>query len=187
MIVAFSTSSPIASVALIDPAGRLLGRQSRPTTHDASAVCLDLLDGLLTQAGRRIDEATEFLADLGPGSFTGVKVGVTLAKVFAQQFKRSCGGATSFDLVDSARVVAIHSRKQEYIVRVPGQVPERRSSESLADVEVGYGPDFAEPRYPSAEAFSGLVERLRRVSPALLVPQYVLEPNISTPKRAFGL
>lgn len=185
MIVAFSTSSPLASVALIGEDGEVLASESREARHAAGGACLEMLESLFASTGRSLADATLFAADLGPGSFTGVKVGVTLAKTLALAGEVEAAGLSSFDLIAPDRAVAIPSRRGEYLVRVPGSDPVRRVGEPEAGVS-GYGPDFASPVYPEARGFAPHVGRLARVAPEALVPAYVLEPAISTPKRPYG-
>ena len=75
MIFAFSTSSPIASVAVFSEKGVLLFAGERPSNMKASEVCL----GLIAESGFDPRDGAIFLSDIGPGSFTGTRVGVTIA------------------------------------------------------------------------------------------------------------
>lgn len=180
MIVAFSTSSPQASVALIED-GRVLASGEEIAGHAASGGCLRILQRLLDSTGLRLDEATVFAADLGPGSFTGVRVGVTLAKSLAYALGVEAGGADAFDLVARDQVVAVPSRRDERWVRAPGRPPYR--TRDAVSGAVGYGMDGI--TYPHAAKFAELV--LQALPPALLVPRYLIEPSISRPKRPYGL
>lgn len=179
MIVAFSTSSPLASVALIE-GGRVLASREEMAAQAASGACLRILQGLLDSTGRRLGEATLFAADLGPGSFTGVRVGVTLAKSLAYALGVEAGGADAFDLISADRIVAVPSRRDEWWVREPGKPPYR--TRDGAPAAAGYG---KEPTtYPHAARFAEL--SIQAAPPALLVPRYLIEPSISQPKRPYG-
>jgi hypothetical protein len=146
---------------------------------------LAMLEALLRSSGRRLEETTLFLADLGPGSFTGVKVGVTLVKAWGLVFGLPVAGAASFDLIDPTGTVVIPSKRGEYLVRVPGEPPVR--TKALPEgAYLGFGGEVAQPTYPSAEAFSALIGKLEIMRPEELVPNYVLEPSISTPKKPYG-
>ena len=180
MTIAFSSSSPIASVALIDGEGRVICERSEEARHNASGVLLDILDALLDQAGRKLEDADVFAADLGPGSFTGVRVGVTVCKTMAYARSARVVGADAFDLVDPQRTVAIPSRKGEYFLRVPGSPP-IVTREPPQDA-VGYGQAFEPPRYPLARAFAPLLSTCETTVPEEMVPFYIAEPSISTPK-----
>ena len=182
MIAAFSTSSPLASVAWSDGSGGLLASASGEARHAAGGACLEMLTELLEEVDRELADVTLFAADVGPGSFTGVKVGVTLAKTLAFAGGVSVVGAPSFDLIDPQCAVAVPCRKGEYLVRVPGEVP----SVAAIDGTVGYGPEFEQPVWPSAERFGALLAGLEPMRPEALAPEYVLEPSISVPKRPYG-
>ncbi|MCH8980379.1 MAG: tRNA (adenosine(37)-N6)-threonylcarbamoyltransferase complex dimerization subunit type 1 TsaB, partial [Armatimonadetes bacterium] len=144
MTIAFSSSSPIASVALIDGEGNVICERSKEARQNAGGVLLDLLDGLLDKAGRKLEEAELFAADLGPGSFTGVRVGVTVCKTMAYACDVQVVGADAFDLIDPERPVAIPSRKGEHFLRLPGSAPV--VVRDLPEGVVGYGPAFEAAR-----------------------------------------
>lgn len=184
MIIALSTSSPVASVAILEDDGRVRRESSRVAPQAASGACLAMLEALLDEP---LSKATLILADLGPGSFTGVRVGVTLAKVLAFMAGASCGGASSFDLVNREGDVAIPSRRGEYFIRKPGHEP-FRTTERPATTLVGFGPWFEEGEavYPLAARFSALVTSLTTLAPEELLPSYLMEPSISLPKSPFG-
>jgi tRNA threonylcarbamoyl adenosine modification protein YeaZ len=184
VIVAFSTSSPLASVALIRADGTVLASGEELAPMRASGACLAILSGLLSSRGLRLEDAELFVADLGPGSFTGVKVGVTLAKTFAFTHKKLAAGARSFDLVDADGVVVLPSKRGEWFVRRPGNEPVR-TEELPNEPFSGYGNGIENPVYPRAEGFTKLLDRLVAVEAERLAPEYLIEPSISKPKVPF--
>lgn len=130
-----------------------------------------------------LDAFELFAADIGPGSFTGVRVGVMLAKSFAWTQGKPVAGADAFDLISPDRAVVLPSKKGEYFVRLPGEAP-YRDAEAPADA-VGYGPDREPNTPPHAAGFALLVDRLERVDPLTFAPAYLIEPSISIPKKAY--
>ncbi len=177
MTVVLSCSSPLASVALLDSQGAVIGQGQQEAGRQASGALLFLLENCLRESGKALSDARLFVADVGPGSFTGVKVGVTMAKTMAFALKLQVAGVTAFDLIDQKRLVAIPSRKGEYFLRLPGSQPQIVSSVPVG--AVGYG---VEGSFPIATNASGLVAGLQTMSPELLVPLYVAEPSISKPR-----
>lgn len=150
----------------------------------ASAACIEMLEEAKSAAGCRLEDAEAFAADLGPGSFTGVRVGIVLAKTFAWLQGCPAVGADSFDLIDPVGVVLLPSKRGEFFVRRPGSEP-IESSELPEIAFRGYGPGIEPEALPDAANFSLLIGRLPRLDPMTLVPRYLIEPSISTPKKPY--
>jgi tRNA threonylcarbamoyl adenosine modification protein YeaZ len=184
LIAVFSTSSPTASVALFDPNFQLMDSDSREAPMAASGACLSMLQRLLDRTNKNISDIEVFVADIGPGSFTGVKVAVTLAKTLAFATGKKTAGLSSFDLIAPDRPVIVPSRKGEWFLRVPGE--DVRRVETLPQTEfLGYGPGISEQVFPEAGRASALLSSIEVVAPELLLPNYIAEPSISTPKRPY--
>ena len=74
LILAFDTATDVATSALVDD-GEVLGeRASRAVT------LLEDVDALLRQGGVRADAIDALAVGIGPGSFTGVRVGLATAR-----------------------------------------------------------------------------------------------------------
>lgn len=185
MIAVFCTSSPIASVALFSNRGELLGAESAAAGRNAGAIILNGLMQLLDRLGRTSQDIEAYVADTGPGSFTGVRVGVILAKSLAYAQGKPCGGLSSFDLISTEATVAIGAKRGSYFVRRPGWAPLSHQSE-WPEGAVGYGAEPENSQVPLAERAGPLLAHLVQVSPFELLPEYVAEPNISLPKRPYG-
>lgn len=183
MTVGISTSSPWASVAAFASDGRLLWEAQEHAPQRASGACLLMLRRMQADLGVRLEEIDVFAADVGPGSFTGVRVGVMLAKTLAWSNGRMVAGADAFDLIAPDRTVILPSKKGEFFVREPGAAPYR---DSLAPADaVGYGTGVEDAVPPSAARFGAILDRLAPVDPLSFAPAYLIEPSISIPKRAF--
>jgi len=179
--LAVSTSSAQTSLALIE------GRDVRWFEEEmapmrSSAALTALWDRCQIEVGVDLDAIDGFWADLGPGSFTGVRVGVVWAKALAWLAAKPCGGALAFDLIAPDRKVVFPSRKGEFYVRVPGQAVVR-SVESDLGGAVGFGFGGTDV-YPHAARFAFL--DVESVDPFDLVPIYGMEPSISTPKKPYA-
>ncbi len=78
LILAFETSAKAASVALHDGA-KLLGESYQNTGLTHSQTLMVMADDLLKQCGCSPKDITHVAVAAGPGSFTGVRIGVAAA------------------------------------------------------------------------------------------------------------
>lgn len=183
MIAVFSSSSPMASVALFTDS-RLAGVRRLHAPMAAGAACLQMLDALLAEEGASVRAVATFAADVGPGSFTGIKVAVTLAKTLAYATSAIVASISSFDLMSADETVVIPSRRGEWFVRIPGETP-MRTTQLPAEGFVGYGVGIEPPVYPDAGEAMRCLDGLSLLMPAELRPVYLAEPSISTPKEPY--
>lgn len=81
-LLAFDTSTPTARVALISPTGEcLVLREKTAARHSANL--LALCDEILVAAALRVGDLRAIACGAGPGSFTGLRVGLAVAKGLA--------------------------------------------------------------------------------------------------------
>lgn len=81
MILAIESATPCGSVALVS-GGRVVGERMLPRERQISETILSAVDRLLGEAGRGQDAVTHVAVSAGPGSFTGLRVGMAAAKGF---------------------------------------------------------------------------------------------------------
>ena len=96
MILAFETSAKAASVAITDQ-GILLGESYQNTGLTHSQTLLQMAQDLLKQLGKQPSDVTAVAVAAGPGSFTGVRIGVAAAKGFAWGGSLPCYGASTLE------------------------------------------------------------------------------------------
>lgn len=77
MILGFETTDVIASVALYAD-GNVISKSLSAEKRHAESV-LPAAEALLRENGLSTSDMDAFAADVGPGSFTGVRIGVTMA------------------------------------------------------------------------------------------------------------
>lgn len=173
MILCISTSSPQVSLALIYE-GKVVDSVQELAPRTASKVVLELLEVLLHKNGLLKEHITGVVADLGPGSFTGTRVGVMAAKTLAFARGVKCGGVDAFTLIGAENVV-IRVRKGEWM---------RPDGEMLFELPNGaltYGDGHE--NYPQAARLNGNLDRVIWADPLELTPNYILPPSISEPKQ----
>ncbi|MHC4457587.1 MAG: tRNA (adenosine(37)-N6)-threonylcarbamoyltransferase complex dimerization subunit type 1 TsaB [Planctomycetota bacterium] len=79
LILAVETSAPIGSVA-VTIGGQLLAESTFSTPMKHTAQIFPVVCGLLNKFGRKPREIEHIYISTGPGSFTGIRIAVTLAK-----------------------------------------------------------------------------------------------------------
>lgn len=124
MILALSTTSRFASIAL-GPDGPAISFEARRVL---AQMLLPQADALLRQRGLTPSDLTRVAVDVGPGSFTGTRIGVTSARAIAAAIGVPVVGVSSLDLlVEQARrtelasaelAVAVESKSDEVFAAI---------------------------------------------------------------------
>lgn len=95
MIIALEAASTDLSVALAHPDGTPIADDGWTSGQRQSAELLPRLLELLSRTGRSLREATAVAVGIGPGSFTGLRVGVALGKGLSLSLARPIVGVPS--------------------------------------------------------------------------------------------
>lgn len=117
LILAFDTATDVATSALVQD-GEVLGERT-----SRAATLLEDVDALLRQAGARTGELEALAVGIGPGSFTGVRIGLSTARGLALALGVPVAGVSTLAaLAAGARgsVPVVDARRSE--VFVPGRV-----------------------------------------------------------------
>ena len=96
MILAFETSAKAASVALFEK-GKLLGESYQNTGLTHSQTLMVMAQDLLNTCGIAPDQVEAVAVAAGPGSFTGIRIGVAAAKGFAWGRQIPCYGVSTLE------------------------------------------------------------------------------------------
>jgi tRNA threonylcarbamoyladenosine biosynthesis protein TsaB len=86
LILAIDTCDARGSVSLLDVSGAVFS-VVHEDAEDYSTWLLPAVDRVLARAGRRFSEVTLYAAAAGPGSFTGIRVGLTTVKAWNEVFR----------------------------------------------------------------------------------------------------
>ena len=95
-ILAFETSAKAASVALTD-GGKLLAESYQNTGLTHSQTLMVMAQDLLKSCGLGAKDVQAVAVAAGPGSFTGVRIGVAAAKGFAWGAELPCYGVSTLE------------------------------------------------------------------------------------------
>ena len=144
MILAFETSAKAAGVALLE-GDKLLGESYQNTGLTHSQTLMKMAEDLLKSCGKTPADVTAVAVAKGPGSFTGVRIGVAAAKGFAWGREIPCYGVSTLEAMaeglgvyDGYVVPTMDARRsQTYtgIFRAEGG----RLTRILADCAISFG------------------------------------------------
>jgi tRNA threonylcarbamoyladenosine biosynthesis protein TsaB len=189
LILAFDTATDIATSALVDD-GEVLGeRFSRAST------LLEDVDALFRQAGARPGDVDALAVGTGPGSFTGTRVGLALARGLGLALDIPGTGVSTLDALASGRdgvFPVIDAKRREVFVTGPRAVKPEELELDQGTVCVGDGarryrdvlearggevpPDDSELHRPRARFHAALARHFGPVSE--LEPIYVRAPDV---------
>lgn len=103
-VLGLDTAGPVAALALTAN-GRVLAERS----HSAASHCAELptaVNGLVSDAGIDLRSLAAVAVGIGPGSFTGLRVGLSYAKGLVMALGCALVGVPSFDAIAAATLEA---------------------------------------------------------------------------------
>lgn len=112
-LLALDTSTPRAVVALATPQGVFHADSAVNPSARHGATLLPAIRDLLASAGRTLSDLEGYVVGLGPGSYTGLRVGLMAAKTLAHARGKGLAGFDSLGLIarnappDALRVAVI--------------------------------------------------------------------------------
>jgi tRNA threonylcarbamoyl adenosine modification protein YeaZ len=214
LALVLDTATPAVTAALISIADRtsVTVRAQRSTVDERAhgELLAPAIADVLAEAGLGAGDLAAIVAGVGPGPFTGLRVGLVTAVAMGQALAIPTYGVCSLDAIGSAAgapsLVATDARRREIYWAVyqdgapltPPAVDRPASvAERLADyaVEVALGdgahryasmlpvPVIDEPRYPPAVALARLAaDRVLGKAPSeALTPLYLRRPDAAAP------
>ena len=96
LILAFETSAKAGSVALLE-SGNLLGESYQNTGLTHSQTIMAMAQDMIAACGYTPQDIQAVAVAAGPGSFTGVRIGVAAAKGFAWGAEIPCYGVSTLE------------------------------------------------------------------------------------------
>ena len=128
LILAFDTATDVAASALVDGDEVVAERASTPKTLLAD------VDALLRQSGAHAGDVEALAVGIGPGSFTGTRIGLAVARGLALALGVPAAGVSTLDALAAGAPGAepvIDARRGEVFVRGP---------RALAPDRLGFAP-----------------------------------------------
>jgi tRNA threonylcarbamoyladenosine biosynthesis protein TsaB len=192
LILAFDTATDVATSALVWD-GEVLGElASRPVS------VLEDVDALLRRGGVRDSQLEGLVVGTGPGSFTGLRMGLATARVLAFSLDIGLAGVSTLDALAAGAPGAtpvIDARRREVfalmdggpVVVPPGDLAVEPGRSYVGDGAVRYRevieaaggvvpPDESELHLPRARFHAQLASDFRL--PDLVQPMYLRVPDV---------
>jgi tRNA threonylcarbamoyladenosine biosynthesis protein TsaB len=182
-VLAFDCSGKRAAVAVLASGGVAASRDDSQPVGQAERL-IPMIDAVCAEAGMRLPDLDLLAVTVGPGSFTGIRVGLAAARGLALATGLPCVGVTSFAAVAAAVLpelrplaVALDSRRDEIFVqcfRTEGDTDEpmmlrpEDATESLPQGTLWLAGDAASLLAPSLAARSRIVPGSDRVDPGTI-------------------
>jgi tRNA threonylcarbamoyl adenosine modification protein YeaZ len=118
LVLALDTATPtlVAGLARWSPGGgiQVLAERAVPSGNRHAELLTPAIRGVLDDAGLRLADLDAVVAGLGPGPFTGLRVGVVTAAALADARGLPVVGVCSLDAIGSgARTVVTDARRKE--------------------------------------------------------------------------
>ena len=160
LILALETSGDTCGLTLMR-GERLISEHTFRHEMRLSERLIAFTDNLLSDAGMEISDVDAFAVGIGPGSFTGVRIGVMTAKTWAQTLQKPLFG------VDALEALASHYAGLNHTVTIP-LLPCRAALVYAAC----YNTEADAPRViaqPAAISISDAAERAKQVSASRIV------------------
>ena len=118
-IIALETSAVAVSVAVCEDEA-LIAQSFQRTRLTHSATLMPMLEDLLKNAGLKLADMDLVAVAAGPGSFTGLRIGVSAAKGLAWATERPCAGVSTLEAMawqlsgaDGYVCAAMDARRQQ--------------------------------------------------------------------------
>ncbi|QIP85118.1 tRNA (adenosine(37)-N6)-threonylcarbamoyltransferase complex dimerization subunit type 1 TsaB [Streptomyces sp. Tu 2975] len=208
LLLAMDTATPAVTAALHDGSS-VLAESSSVDARRHGELLLPAVDRVLADAGVKLDAVTGIVVGVGPGPYTGLRVGLVTAATFASALGVPVHGVCTLDGLAYAAglatpfVVATDARRKEvYWARYENA--RTRATDAAVDrpadiagqvaalPAVGAGallypetfPDIRGPEHVSAAALAALAAEKLRAGEEFLppLPLYLRRPDAQVPK-----
>ena len=149
VILAIETATRSGGVAVARGA-QVLAERAGDATVSHSMNLIEMIEEALQEAGTKLSEVALFSVAVGPGSFTGLRIGLATVKAFAAHLNRRVAGVSTLAAVAHASGA---------------------NGEILALLPAGRGEVFAQ-RFSVDEKNVSAMDEARHLSPSVVTEQY---------------
>lgn len=95
-ILAIDTATEVCSVAILED-NNVIKEKTLEAVNTHSVALMPLVQEILNECNLTINDIDLFACDKGPGSFTGIRIGLSTVKAFCDVTNKPCVGITSLE------------------------------------------------------------------------------------------
>ena len=143
LILALDTATRTPTLALVGADGDVIDERQWQSEHRHGEQLLQRLDDLLSAAGARPTELTGVIVGVGPGSFTGLRIGLATAKTIAYSLEIPIVGVSTTEALALAAVWGDGAR-HEVAVTLPAGAADRYVDRMIIEGESVRDPEPAQ-------------------------------------------
>ena len=197
MILGIDSSAISAGCALVE-GGKIVAESFLNTRHTHSETLLPMISGMLKSAGAALSDVEKIAVSVGPGSFTGLRIGISTAKGLCDAAHLPCAAVSTLEATAYKQVYnALFKSENGIITRLcedraisAAELSEELSGLSGHVILAGDGAElmhgFTESKYSLAPPLlryqrgSGVCLAARNapeIAPAALMPTYLRLPQ----------
>ncbi|MCJ8343605.1 MAG: tRNA (adenosine(37)-N6)-threonylcarbamoyltransferase complex dimerization subunit type 1 TsaB [Cetobacterium sp.] len=99
LVLAIDTCTKIGSVALVDSSEGLIGEININAKQNHSDLIMEAVDSLFKLTKKTVKDVDKIAVSIGPGSFTGIRIGVGIGKGLAYSLNKPIAGINELDLI----------------------------------------------------------------------------------------
>lgn len=201
LTLAINTASSITAIALLD-SQTLLGEKSWQSSNDEAEKLMPAIDELIKEHDKSYEEIKRVIAIKGPGSFTGLRVGITVANTIAYLNKCDLFTIDTFGYWHSVSTIAdeatdtnttattallIFAGSKGVYLSLPGKEPEninldelnnrlkaKNISKTFGDITESQKSTLDIPFEETPESFGTIISKLPSES---LTKETIIKPN----------
>ena len=116
-ILAIETTGKYGSASVIDETGLVFSASSSEEMNHLRGMIV-LIDEAVRKAGITKDDLTHVAASVGPGSFTGIRIGVTTARIMSQMLNIPCIAVSTLEAMAVRALEKAISSEALYVVPI---------------------------------------------------------------------
>lgn len=189
-ILAFDTALTGCNVALLGADGQRVSQQVE-TQRDQAKLLVPMIQEVLNEGGVSFDQLDLIVSTQGPGSFTGLRLGLATARALALSLETPLMGINTFDFMQAhyhaaghkgALLVVLETKRQDFYAQgydADGQMVGEPVAAAVDDIAAKYDLDSYAVGGDCLERFQGGLDQPVKALEEMLQPDPILLCDIA--------